>query len=116
MSQPISQENPCLSCGACCAAFRVDFHLSELAGGTFAWDTGVPIDMTVTVTPNLRRMIGTDTAEPRCIALTGNIGHNVCCSIHPQRPSPCREFDTHHDACTRARQKHGLPPLDLTLS
>ena len=40
----------CQSCGACCAAFRVDFHPAELAGGAFAWGAGVPREMTVPVT------------------------------------------------------------------
>lgn len=106
-----SHENPCLTCGACCATFRVDFHPAELANGPFAWGKGVPIDMTIPLTPNLCRMLGTDLATPRCVALDGKIGQKVCCAIHPQRPSPCREFDTHHDACTLARRKHGLHPI-----
>ena len=103
--------NPCQSCGACCAAFRVDFHPAELTGGKFAWAEGVPLELTVTVTPQLRRMAGTDLSEPRCVALQGEIGTSVACGIYSGRPSPCREFDTIHDACNRARKKHGLAPL-----
>ena len=101
----------CQSCGACCAAFRVDFHPAELAGGAFAWGEGVPQALTVPVTSNLVRMAGTDTAAPRCVALAGTIGEAVACTIYDGRPSPCREFDTEHAACNRARQRHGLPPL-----
>ena len=38
---------PCLSCGACCASFRVDFHVADLEttpGGC------VPVALTVPVT------------------------------------------------------------------
>jgi len=28
-----SSDNPCLSCGACCAAFRVSFYWREADGG-----------------------------------------------------------------------------------
>ena len=101
----------CQTCGACCAAFRVDFHPAELAGGPFAWEAGVDRRMTVPVTANIVRMSGTDTAAPRCIALAGTVGQSVTCTIYAARPSPCREFDTGHDACARARQRHGLPPL-----
>ena len=101
----------CQRCGACCAAFRVDFHPAELAGGAFAWGEGVPQALTVPVTANLVRMAGTDTAAPRCVALAGTIGEAVACTIYEGRPSPCREFDTEHAACNRARQRHGLPPL-----
>ena len=105
--------NVCQTCGACCAAFRVDFHPAELAGGAFAWGEGVPQALTVPVTAALVRLRGTDEAEPRCCALAGEIGQRVNCTIYDGRPSPCREFDTSHAACARARQRHGLPPLSL---
>lgn len=103
--------NPCTACGACCAAFRVDFHPAELAGGAFAWAAGVPAELVVPVTTQLLRMRGTDASPPRCAALSGEIGVCVSCTIYAARPSPCREFDTSHEACTRARARHGLPPL-----
>lgn len=101
----------CQSCGACCAAFRVDFHRAELAGGTFAWEGGVPPEMTVPVTGNLVRMRGTDDEPPRCVALSGELGRQVACRIYGQRPSPCREFDLEHEACARARRRLDLPSL-----
>lgn len=101
----------CQTCGACCASFRVDFHPVELAGGRFAWGQGVPVEMTVSVTPNIVRLCGTDAASPRCVALAGTVGQAVACTIYDVRPSPCREFDTGHTACARARQRFGLPPL-----
>lgn len=103
--------NPCTTCGACCAAFRVDFHPVELAGGDFAWESGVPVALTVPVTVALVRMRGTDASPARCAALLGEIGVAVTCSIYGARPSPCREFDTSHEACARARTRHGLLPL-----
>jgi Fe-S-cluster containining protein len=107
----VSAQNPCTACGACCAAFRVDFHPAELAGGAFAWQGGVPPELTVPASAQLVRMCGTDATPPRCIALRGEVGGAVACAIYEARPSPCREFDAHHDACTRARMRHGLPPL-----
>lgn len=103
--------NPCQSCGACCVSFRVDFHPAELAGGAFAWGRGVPKDMVVPVTPSIVRMLGTDAAQRRCVALGGEVGQQVRCNIYDERPSPCREFDISHEACARARQFCGLPPL-----
>lgn len=107
----------CQTCGACCAAYRVDFHPAELAGGAFAWEGGVPVALTVPLTHQLVRMQGTDAAPPRCVALEGEIGVAVRCTLYAQRPSPCREFNPYadlgmtDDACARARQKHGLPPV-----
>ncbi len=106
---PEVNDRNCQSCGACCARFRVDFHPAELVGGAFAWGAGVPVAMTVRLTPNLVRMCGTDAQPPRCVALAGEIGRAVQCTIYAERPSPCREFDTEHEACQRARRYFGLP-------
>ena len=61
----------CLSCGACCAAFRVDFHRADLATSE---TVGVPEALTVPLTATLVRMRGTDEAPPRCVALEGEVG------------------------------------------
>ncbi|GKT01486.1 YkgJ family cysteine cluster protein [Acidovorax sp. SUPP3434] len=99
--------HPCLSCGACCASFRVDFsvHESQETGGS------VPQGLVVEVTDQLRRMRGTDHASPRCAALTGTVGVRAACGIYEWRPSPCREFEAGSDVCRRARQRHGLAAL-----
>lgn len=107
----MSGDNPCLSCGACCAAFRVDFHAAELAGGAFVWGDGVPNELALPLTPRLLRMRGTDGVLPRCAALRGEVGKEVVCRIYDSRPSPCREFGPEHPACARARRRHGLPTL-----
>lgn len=108
-------ESVCLSCGACCAAFRVTFHRSELddEGGC------VPRSLADEETASLFRLRGTDRAQPRCIALIGKVGEAVRCGIYEHRPSPCREFGARaeigvfEDACNRARSRNGLPPLAL---
>jgi Fe-S-cluster containining protein len=56
-------------------------------------------------------MRGTDHVPVRCAALTGRVGERVACGIYEWRPHPCHEFSEGSDACTRARQRHGLPPL-----
>jgi uncharacterized protein len=101
------QQNPCQTCGACCASFRVDFSLMETQdeGGL------VPDGLAIEVTHHTARMRGTDHSPPRCAALTGLIGQRVACGIYEWRPSPCREFSEGSDACKRARARHGLPPL-----
>ena len=106
----------CLSCGACCAAFRVDFHCADLSS---APGSGVPLALTVPMTATLVRMRGTDEAPPRCVALEGEIGQQVRCTIYDVRPGPCRDFAPYaplgigDDACDRARRRHGLAPLSL---
>ena len=56
--------HPCLTCGACCASFRVDFSVYE----TQELGGDVPDGLAVDVTDTLRRMRGTDHSPPalRC--------------------------------------------------
>ena len=98
--------HPCLTCGACCASFRVDFSVYE----TQELGGDVPDGLAVDVTDTLRRMRGTDHSPPRCAALTGKVGSQAACGIYEWRPSPCREFAAGSEACERARLRHGLPP------
>lgn len=97
----------CVTCGACCVSFRVDFSVHELLsnGGT------VPDGLTVALNDTLCRMRGTDHSPLRCAALQGQIGQHVGCAIYEWRPGPCREFREGDDACNRARERYGLMPL-----
>ncbi|AKC86600.1 YkgJ family cysteine cluster protein [Pseudoxanthomonas suwonensis] len=108
--------HPCLSCGACCAHFRVSFHWSETdpaLGGP------VPVALTEPLRTHERAMRGTSQARPRCIALDAQIGRYSRCTIHPQRPSACRDVEAAWESgrpspqCDRARVAHGLPPLTM---
>ncbi|MCK7592397.1 YkgJ family cysteine cluster protein [Pseudomarimonas salicorniae] len=106
--------HPCLSCGACCAHFRVAFHWSEaepFLGGT------VPPQLTEKLDPHRLAMRGTQARAPHCTALQGAVGGEVACAIYAQRPSPCRELEAAWEfgrpspQCDRARAAHGLPAL-----
>lgn len=106
--------HPCLRCGACCAAYRVGFYWAEADDG----GGPVPAALTEPVGPLRRAMAGTARgASPRCVALAGTIGDRVACTIHPDRPSPCRDFGAshahglHEPRCDAARARHGLAPL-----
>ncbi|MBJ3815554.1 YkgJ family cysteine cluster protein [Shimwellia pseudoproteus] len=109
----MSDINPCMTCGACCAWFRVSFYWAE--GDDAAGP--VPAAMTEPVTPFLRCMSGTNQKSPRCTALQGEPGKQVSCTIYHQRPSTCREFamsgenGVTNGACNRARAAWGLAPL-----
>ena len=109
--------HPCLSCGACCAAFRVAFHWSEAdpaAGGITPPQLAAPLD------PHRVAMRGTFNAPIRCTALCGEVGRDAHCGIYAQRPSPCRELQPAWERgapspqCDRARIAHGLAPLTPT--
>lgn len=95
----------CLTCGACCATFRVDFATEEL----LSYGGQVPDGLALPLTGTLCRMRGTDHHPPRCAALTGLIGQRVACGIYEWRPGPCHELEPGSTGCLHARQRHRLP-------
>ncbi|MFY9183454.1 YkgJ family cysteine cluster protein, partial [Limnohabitans sp.] len=101
--------HPCLTCGACCASFRVDFSAYE----TQEMGGDVPDGLVVEVTGATCRMRGTDHSPPRCAALYGKTGEKAICGIYEWRPSPCREFEEGSPACEQARRRHGPPALNV---
>ncbi|MBN1504142.1 MAG: YkgJ family cysteine cluster protein [Candidatus Eisenbacteria bacterium] len=118
------KENPCLTCGACCARFRVSFYWGEtdaVKGGT------VPFVLTEHVTRFRLCMQGTNQRNPRCVALKGEIGKRVTCTIYATRPTTCREFGIRFEdgkiyatkaeleRCNQARAAWGLPPLPASI-
>lgn len=111
----VFDDNPCLSCGACCAHFRVSFYSGEIAGPTGGT---VPAELVTQVAPLRACMQGTEQGG-RCIALRGNVGQDgIQCSIYSQRPSPCRDFPVWYPDgspnpdCQRLRHAHGLAVLE----
>jgi len=104
-ADPSGSANPCVRCGACCATYRVSFYWSE------AEANGLPAALTEKLSPWTSCMAGTNRPAPRCLALRGEIGADIACSVYTQRPSPCRELQAGDEQCHRARAHHGLPPL-----
>ncbi len=78
----------------------------------------VPEELTEPVSTHLLAMRGTDQLPPRCVALEGQIGNFVGCSIYDRRPSACRTFQASFEdgernvRCDEARAAIGLKPLD----
>ncbi|MBT2750135.1 MULTISPECIES: YkgJ family cysteine cluster protein [unclassified Lysobacter] len=107
--------HPCLSCGACCAHFRVAFHWSE----TDACEGGItPSALTETLDPHRVVMRGTYGGQSvRCEQLRGDIGVDAHCGVYALRPSPCHalkpawEDGTASPQCDKARAAHGMAPL-----
>lgn len=111
----MSNFNPCLSCGACCAYYRASFYWAE---GDDAPSGTVPVEKTEPMGPFRRFMIGTANPMSRCICLQGEIGNTVFCDIYDLRASVCRDFEAswingiQNDRCDRARKAWGLAPLE----
>lgn len=118
MNQLDISKHPCLSCGACCASYRVSFDVEESKLNNKNRDWCVPVNMTENNGNSTFSMKGTNQKHrPSCFALKGEIGKKVTCEIYINRPSPCRQFTAsfedgkRHPRCDEARKKHGLKPL-----
>jgi len=106
----MSEGNPCLTCGACCAHFRIVLHREEVDVSPGGY---VPLKLTNRLNEHSFCMKGTDIYPPRCIALEGEVGQKVRCGIYDARPQVCREFNeyeldgTPNPSCFKLR---GLVP------
>jgi uncharacterized protein len=67
----MSEPNPCLTCGSCCAYFRVSFYWGE---SNEAPEGFVPRELTEQVHQHLLCMKGTNNYPPRCAARRGRQG------------------------------------------
>ena len=110
-----SNSNPCVSCGACCSYFRVEFYWREAEKDS---EHKVPKKLTEDLNSFKRCMKGTLYKNGnRCTALAGKVGKSVGCTIYSNRPSPCRNFQYSYadgkpsKRCDEARAAHGLKPL-----
>jgi uncharacterized protein len=94
--------------------FRVAFHWMESDEVT---PDGVPAELTEKLDTHRLVMRGTYSKPVRCVALDADIGKYSRCTIHPNRPSVCRQVDAsweHGEAspqCDKARIAYGLPVL-----
>lgn len=95
-------ENPCLSCGACCA-------YSE-TWPRFTTEDEAALDLIPEKFVN-ERHAGMRCDGDRCSALSGQVGVATSCMIHAVRPEVCRVCMPGDVECGMARKKWGLPAL-----
>ena len=74
-------------------------------------DGTVPIELTEPISAHYVAMRGTNQAQKRCIALSGEIGQTVGCTIYEQRSETCRSFEAGDERCNQARRHWGLAAL-----
>jgi len=105
MLSQVATPDACMSCGACCTYFRVSFYWAEAEP--------MPENMVESLTPVYSCMKGTNQANPRCVALQGEVGQQVSCSIYEARSSSCKEVQIADSQCNKARLAHNMIPLTL---
>ncbi|MBX3287767.1 MAG: YkgJ family cysteine cluster protein [Acidobacteria bacterium] len=103
----------CLTCGACCQGLIcVGVRPADNVDPSLYWDvTTEAAEGEIVVDRYLRR----DSETLACIALEGNIGERVNCTVYETRPKMCHHFDAGSDRCHAIRRAFGIEPF-LTMS
>ena len=96
-------DNPCQSCGACCA-YSANWPRFSLES-----DAELARIPDALVAPSLA---GMRCEGDRCSALTGDVGVKTSCAIYAVRPEVCRTCLPGDVECNMARRRHGLPAFD----
>lgn len=99
----------CITCGACCQGLVcVGVKPTDDVEPALYWDvTTETADGEMVVDRFMRR--NEDTLA--CIALEGNIGERVGCTIYETRPIMCHHFEAGSDRCHAVRRAYGLEPF-----
>jgi Fe-S-cluster containining protein len=97
-----SRDNPCQSCGACCAYSR--------NWPRFSTEDDAALDLIPKKFVN-ERQSGMNCDGDRCTALTGKVGEATACGIYDVRPDVCRACMPGDPECALARRRHGLAEL-----
>ncbi|QOW48441.1 MULTISPECIES: YkgJ family cysteine cluster protein [unclassified Acinetobacter] len=103
MLSQIPTQDACLTCGACCAHYRVSFYWAE--------GLNMPEHYTEPVNAVYSCMAGTNQTQSRCIALGGKIGQAVRCRVYEARSSTCKSVQIADEQCNKARIAHQMIPL-----
>lgn len=105
-------KNHCISCGGCCAGWKIYFPIKELEPkGT------VPKKMADKFGIDYAVLKHTDDEIQKCKSLDGDLGKSVSCTKYDVRPTICREFKPSYEdgvkniRCDQARSRVNLPPL-----
>lgn len=90
----------CMKCGACCAYWP---NIPILPGEVKDIDEKLKIYLKPSPLDPRGLSLKSVEGSNRCIALEGQLGVSVKCSIYDIRPPVCRRFEPGSDLCKKAR-------------
>ncbi len=105
----------CTRCGACCV-YGLVIPINRREPEPLLRYIEVTLDDAPDVV--VERAFERDETDGRCSNLAGEVGVEIGCTVYPDRPQLCRDFDAGSDRCFGYRRMHGIdPPLgDAELS
>ena len=99
----------CQSCGACCVSHPcVGVRASENVDPDLYWNITSETDGVEIVVDRYMRRDGETFA---CVALEGDLGRHVSCTIYEKRPRSCRHLEAGSDRCRAIRRAFGFEPF-----
>lgn len=106
MSQPAAAELDCRTCGACCAPERNDPLYVGVTPDDIARMTRYFRDRYVARGSILTKL--DPVGRCVCVALRGELGERVSCSIYERRPDECQRLQAGSRECLAARDQAGF--------
>ncbi len=97
----------CVPCGACCV-YGLVIPINRREPEPLERYVEVMLDEV----PGLvvERVFERDPADGRCVNMEGEVGVRIGCTVYPDRPQICRDFDAGSDRCFGYRRMYGIDP------
>lgn len=100
----------CIPCGACCV-YGLVIPINRREPEPLQRYIEVTLDEAPDVV--VERVFERDERDGRCVNMAGEVGVEIGCTVYPDRPQICRDFDAGSDRCFGYRRMYGIdPPLD----
>jgi Fe-S-cluster containining protein len=99
----------CVTCGACCV-YGLVIPINRREPEPLERYIEVTLDDAPDVV--IERVFERDERDGRCVNMAGEVGVEIGCTVYPDRPQICRDFDAGSDRCFGYRRMYGVdPPL-----
>ena len=99
----------CVTCGACCV-YGLVIPINRREPEPLERYIEVTLDDAPDVV--IERAFERDEGDGRCVNMAGDVGVEIGCTVYPDRPQICRDFDAGSDRCFGYRRMYGIdPPL-----
>ena len=109
LTDPSAPVPDCIPCGACCV-YGLVIPINRREPEPLRRYIEVTLDEAPDVV--IERAFERDEADGRCVNMAGEVGVEIGCTVYPDRPQICRDFDAGSDRCFGYRRMYGIdPPL-----